>query len=845
MKNFTLLLTLVIISCFSSTFSQVTIPSSNTNSGSVNDPLGTWYGFERSAMIYSATEIGTTGTIIKVGFYVNSASSPGGSTNVRIYMKTRTSTMTSSTTYASEISGATLVYGPTTISAASFATSSWTTITLATPFNYTGNNLEVIVETNATGTGNEGSAGKAFRYATQSNSDNYQYWNDDNSAPTTTGTRSNARPNIRLDISSQPSLTLSNYSASATLSTSFAHRIGATNKPKFTVNATASFNQIQFELNTKSDFTGTAITSTINNSVVYPASTLKDFFTTTALPSGDRTYFVRARASNNGGTNYGPWTTTLWPYSYFASTAYVDEGWYFTSKEQFTLGTVQESGYNFTQINDNATLNNADDDNIEVIEGTFTIPINNGVDDGGLENGWYGTSTYINFGFIDNSCASTDIVNLFRFINIQIPQASVINSAILKVYSATSVGSCPNSSAPLSVSLKALLADNAAAPSNTIASSAVTSFTTASSTPWVLNSTAWANNVQQALPEGKNVIQEIVNRSGWTPGNSILLRMKWDASGGVTKTAQHYRFIRMYENGASTAPSLDLKFTNFYNTINFPNVNRAIYGPLATAWNKLKVTDDLTSCGSCYVEYRIHNASTNAVVAGPFTRSAGMSGDASFDISSVGVQNVYVSTRIFRNSSPIVHNIWLTTNTPSPLPVEMGTVNMTCTENGTEIQWTTLSENNASHFEVFRSQTGEDWEFISTLNAQGNTSQTTDYQTIDQETKRGASYYKLIQYDFNGNFKEYGPYYSRCEAGKDDILIYPNPANESIIIEYSSDKITGIQLIDLAGKIILEPLHSPKNKIVQLDVSKIQSGVYFIVVSSENEKISKKMIIQH
>jgi subtilisin-like proprotein convertase family protein len=194
-----------LISTFISYSQVVTVPAANTNSGSVNDPFGTYWGFERSAMVYTSAQIGaTTGNITSVGFYLNSSATPGDVTNCRIYMKTRTNLFTANTGYATETTGATLVYGPTTIPAASFSASGWVTVNLSTPFNYSGgtNNLEIIIETNATATGNEGSTAKQFRYATQGNIQYYQYWNADNTAPAGNGTRSTTRPNVQLTFAS-------------------------------------------------------------------------------------------------------------------------------------------------------------------------------------------------------------------------------------------------------------------------------------------------------------------------------------------------------------------------------------------------------------------------------------------------------------------------------------------------------------------------------------------------------------------------------------------------------------------------------------------------------------------
>ena len=183
----------------------VSVPSANTNTGSVNDPFGSYFGFERSAMIYTSTQIGgTTGNITSIGFYLNSSSTPGEVINCRIYMKMRTNLFTSTSTYATETTGATLVYGPLNIPASSFSTAGWVTIPLTTPFNYTGgtNHLEIIIETNTTGAGNEGSAAKQFRYSSPGNNQHYQYWNQDTTAPTGNGTRSANRPNVQLTFGS-------------------------------------------------------------------------------------------------------------------------------------------------------------------------------------------------------------------------------------------------------------------------------------------------------------------------------------------------------------------------------------------------------------------------------------------------------------------------------------------------------------------------------------------------------------------------------------------------------------------------------------------------------------------
>lgn len=189
-------------------FSQVvTIPAGNPGTGVTNDPFGTYYGFERTALIYTSAEVGVVPcNITDVAFYLHSSTAPGDAVDCRIYMKERTTLFSTPTTYSSETTGATLVYGPTTIPASSFASPGWVTVNLVSPFTYTGgvNNLEIIIETNATSFGNEGATAKRFRQFPQASNQYYQYWFQDNTAPTGNGTLHLSRTNVQLTLASIP-----------------------------------------------------------------------------------------------------------------------------------------------------------------------------------------------------------------------------------------------------------------------------------------------------------------------------------------------------------------------------------------------------------------------------------------------------------------------------------------------------------------------------------------------------------------------------------------------------------------------------------------------------------------
>ncbi len=183
----------------------ITIPSANTFSTVANlerrKPLGTFFGYERSAFIFKHSEIGQYGQINSISFFCDSINNPGNAP-VNVYMKEITdSVFVTSSTVATEESGAQLVFSG-TISNAAFTKGQWSTIIFSTPFVHaTSRPLEVIIETNAGGTGNESvSLGKSFYHHTSPGFLTFQYWSSDNTPPINTGIRTINRPNVQFNL---------------------------------------------------------------------------------------------------------------------------------------------------------------------------------------------------------------------------------------------------------------------------------------------------------------------------------------------------------------------------------------------------------------------------------------------------------------------------------------------------------------------------------------------------------------------------------------------------------------------------------------------------------------------
>lgn len=200
-------------SASSGTTTDVTVGAGTSTQGY---PLSCYYGYERSASLYTATEIGKVGSISKVAWYPTITTTY--SVPVKIYIKQITSSTITASTWATAISGATLVYSGTM---AGTTASTWKQFTLSSAYSFSGgtNNLLVLVETNYGSAGTGSSTGPGIRYTTATSK--HMYLRADNTAPTGTCTVNSNRPNIKITIttaSKSYEIELNNNTTNITLS---------------------------------------------------------------------------------------------------------------------------------------------------------------------------------------------------------------------------------------------------------------------------------------------------------------------------------------------------------------------------------------------------------------------------------------------------------------------------------------------------------------------------------------------------------------------------------------------------------------------------------------------------
>lgn len=158
-----------------------------------------------------------------------------------------------------------------------------------------------------------------------------------------------------------------------------------------------------------------------------------------------------------------------------------------------------------------------------------------------------------------------------------------------------------------------------------------------------------------------------------------------------------------------------------------------------------------------------------------------------------------------------------TSNSNSPLPVELGDFKATVNRGKVDLVFTTYSETNNDFFSIDRSTDGTNWELLTTVDGSGNSNALHQYTAQDIHPYQGASLYRLSQTDFNGDSKILKTVVVHLDKqGPTKPVVYPNPANGTEInIEYTSAN---------SGKIIVELVNLNGQKLYQQEVA-VDSGI--------------------
>jgi hypothetical protein len=161
-----------------------------------------------------------------------------------------------------------------------------------------------------------------------------------------------------------------------------------------------------------------------------------------------------------------------------------------------------------------------------------------------------------------------------------------------------------------------------------------------------------------------------------------------------------------------------------------------------------------------------------------------------------------------------------------------------------DLTWKTYSEINNDYFTIERTQNGEDWEFVSTIDGAGFSQGTRAYESEDIDPYSGLSYYRLKQTDFDGNFTFSAIRSVSIDDAQEHVFqVFPNPVINALNLASNEFPISSYQIINGNGQTIEKISLQEDQFQTTIDMSEFANGLYYLVVfddkHSESFKISK------
>ena len=176
------------------------------------------------------------------------------------------------------------------------------------------------------------------------------------------------------------------------------------------------------------------------------------------------------------------------------------------------------------------------------------------------------------------------------------------------------------------------------------------------------------------------------------------------------------------------------------------------------------------------------------------------------------------------------------------LPVKLVSFEVYAENNSAILDWTTASEINSSHFELYKSSDGLKWQHFESVDAAGFSSSVTEYRVEDESPYFNLSYYKLVQFDLNGDFETFPLESFVLNEEAIGFQIINNPVNDYLKLkrfnELSHD-LSG-NIINVKGEIItsfkIEQSNSNKN-IREIPVNHLDKGMYIVNLFSGQKNV--------
>jgi len=168
--------------------------------------------------------------------------------------------------------------------------------------------------------------------------------------------------------------------------------------------------------------------------------------------------------------------------------------------------------------------------------------------------------------------------------------------------------------------------------------------------------------------------------------------------------------------------------------------------------------------------------------------------------------------------------------------------------NSVNLKWATNTSENTSYFEIWRAADGLAFnELIGTVPAQNSTSSHIDYELNDNAPLNGWNYYRVKQFDVNGNetLGNIARVNMQDKATPSNLTVYPNPVTtSSLILAYTATSVetVGVRVLNSKGSLVYQSVFTAQTgaNLYKIPAGTLPKGVYIVqLVSNSGSYLSR------
>ncbi len=185
------------------------------------------------------------------------------------------------------------------------------------------------------------------------------------------------------------------------------------------------------------------------------------------------------------------------------------------------------------------------------------------------------------------------------------------------------------------------------------------------------------------------------------------------------------------------------------------------------------------------------------------------------------------------------------------LPVELASFTSVVSGSNVTLNWTTVTENNNSGFQIERTSDMNQWITIFFVNGIGNSNTPVNYSYTDNNLNPGIYNYRLKQTDYNGNFTYYNLSGEVVIGVPQKFSLsqnYPNPFNPETMIIYNlpSEQSVSLKIYDMTGREVsklVNEVQSAGRYQIRFNSGNLSSGIYYLKMKAGEFSDVKKLVI--